>query len=331
MIFEKDRLLPYFKKYLGTFLFVEFSKEFMQKLHIEDIADGVRVPIKPHDLEKFAGGEGISATNIAENMVVVMGLDPNFKYNDSYKEYIKRFFDDKLLSDVLMAGVKSVEAGDLDMAAVNFRAALCIKKDFLEALYNYARVCREVYMSIDSEVDMEKKGNYKAEMIDALEELTIAYPDFAEPYYFLGYSYLNMGLYEKAGLVFEKFMKLSKDEEALTDVAKKLSDLVEPRKIEEGTNYVISGNYEKGLELLLPFMSGKYESWWPLHFYLGIAFEETGSDIMAVMEYKKTLELNALCIDAIDGLIRIYDAASDDENVEKYTKKKQIIIETYTN
>lgn len=321
-ILKNDRVVKYFDKYLKSFLFVEFSDEFMQKLKIDDIAKDVKVPIMPKDLENFAGGEGISATKFAENMVWVVGCNPNFKYADAYREYMARFFDKKLAQDVLMVGVNAVKKEDFLTACIHFRAALFLEPDMMEALYNYARVCREIYAKSDDE---EYIGRFKAESIEAFEELTIKYPDFEQAYYFLGYAYLNMGLYEKAGLTWEKYMPISKDPQGVQEIAQRLREIAEPRKIEEGCNAVISGKYQEGLSMLLGFLSTGYETWWPLHFYLATAYEELGNDTMAINEYKRTLQLNAASFDAMEGLVRLYEKAGDKEMADKYAQKIEII------
>ena len=323
---KNDRIVKYLDKYIKSFLFVEFSEEFMKKLKIDDIAKGIRVPLDPRDLKDFAGGEGVSATKIAENMIFVIGCNPNFKYVKAYKEYMSRFFKDGLKGDVLMAGVRFVEQKDYIRACIHFRAALVLDPNMMEAMYNYARICRELYMDCDED-DEEQIGRFKAEFIDVLEQLTIDFPEFDQPFYFLGYAYLNMGLYEKAGLIWEKFLTICKDPQIISEITQRLGQINEPRKIEQGCNHVISGRYQEGLIALLQFQNSNYDTWWPLHFYLGIAYEELGNGEMAKTEYEKTLKLNAAQIEAMDGLIRIYTSEGNDKMVEKYTKKKAIVEE----
>ena len=54
-------------------------------------------------------------------------------------------------------------------------------------------------------------GMFKAQAFDIFEELTIRHPDFDMGYYFLGYSYANMGQYTKAQITWQEFMELSRD------------------------------------------------------------------------------------------------------------------------
>ena len=319
--FEKDRLAKYLTENLKGYLFVEFSDEFMKRLDIENVAKGLRVPIDPRDLKRFSGGDGVSATEIAGNMVRVVGCDPHFKYASGYKKFMKKFFNEKLPQDVLMTGVKAVENGKMQEACIHFRAALFLEPDMMEAMYNYARVCREMYQSSDDENFI---GMCKAESTEAFEKLTEDYPDFDQPYFFLGYAYLNMGLYEKAGLAWEKFIPMAKDPHAAQEASQRLREIAEPRRIEAGCNAVISGRYAEGIGILSGFAASGYETWWPLHFYLGAAYEELGELDAAEREYRRTLQLNAADIGSMDGLIRIYKRLGQSELAEKYEKKKSI-------
>lgn len=323
---KNDRILQYLDEYLKGYLFVEYSDEYMKKAGVSDFMKGVRIPVSPYDLKNFAGGEGVSAEQIAENMKFVLGCNPNFRFAEAYKKYLKWVVGDRAAADSLIEGVKYVDKKEMIQACICFRTALALKPHMMEAMYNYARVCREIYMGCD---DDEMMGRFKGEFIDVLEQLTLDYPDFDQPFYFLGYAYLNMGLYEKAGLAWEKFLLICKDPQAAAEVRQRLGQIADPRKIEEGCNAVISGRYQEGLITLMRFLNTGFDTWWPLHFYIATAYEETGNDMMAADEYEKTLRLNAASIDSIDGLIRIYQRAGNQEMVEKYTRKKAIIEENF--
>ena len=136
-----------------------------------------------------------------------------------------------------------------------------------------------------------------------------------------------MGLYEKAGLAWEKFLPIAKDHQAAQEAAQRLREIAEPRRIEAGCNAVISGRYAEGIGILSGFAASGYETWWPLHFYLGVAYEEVGNMDAAEREYKRTLQLNAADMGSMEGLIRIYKGRGQDELAEKYEKKKSIIEE----
>lgn len=321
-----NRLNKYFDKYMGTYLYVGLSKDFTMKMGFSTDED-LKIPIRPENLEDFSKDNGkISITKIAENMVFVVGCNSDFKYSDKYVKFISEYFDKNLVGNLVTAGVNAANDGELEKSCIFFRSALRIIPNTLEAVYNYARVCRDIYMKSDDE---EEIGMFKAESIEAFEELTLAYPDFQDGYYFLGYAYLNMGLYEKAGISWEKYLEIGDNQDAIIDISERLRQIQEPRVIEKGCNLIIKGSYGEGYNILLRFVNSEYKSWWPLHFYIGMAQEELGEYEKAVESYKNSLKLNAGNIGAIDGLIRVYGALDDEENKRKYLKKKTIIVDNF--
>jgi hypothetical protein len=146
-----DRIGRYFKKYLGKFLFNEFSPEFLAKVKAGDLMQGVPVPLRQEELEAFAAGEDVSMQVIAENMTWVMGADPHFKYADDYVAIISRIYGKRACAGVLAEGRAAAEKGELDDACIHFRAALCMEPGMLEAMFGYATVCREMYMNSQNE------------------------------------------------------------------------------------------------------------------------------------------------------------------------------------
>lgn len=137
---KNDRILQYLDEYLKGYLFVEYSDEYMKKAGVSDFMKGVRIPVSPYDLKNFAGGEGVSAEQIAENMKFVLGCNPNFRFAEAYKKYLKWVIGDRAAADSLIEGVKYVDKKEMIQACICFRTALALKPHMMEAMYNYARV-----------------------------------------------------------------------------------------------------------------------------------------------------------------------------------------------
>lgn len=319
---REDRIGRYFKKYLGKFLFNEFSPEFLSKIKAGDLMEGVPVPLRQEELEAFASGEGVSMQVIAENMTWVMGCDPHFQYTDAYSAVINKIYGKRACEGVLAEGRAAAEKEELDDACIHFRAALCMKPDSLEAMFGYATMCREMYMASQNE---EYVGRFKAESFEYFELLTEMYPEFPDSYYYLGYAYLNMGLYVKAQYAWESFMEYSKDGKNRKEIRERLQQLEEPVRIEQGCNDVMSGRYQQGIALLERYKTSRFKTWWPLFYYLGVAYEMTGQMEDAIASFKKVLTMNASHIETMEELVAIYEKAGDEANVFKYANKIRII------
>lgn len=319
---REDRIGRYFKKYLGKFVFNEFSDDFLNGFKAGDLMRGVPIPFRTEELQDFAGNKAVSMQVLAENMTWVMGCDPHFQYTSDYAAILKRLFGRKVYESILKEGRAAAEQGELDNACVHFRAALCLKPDYLDAMYSYARTCRALYLDSQNE---EYVGRFKAEALDYFEMLTEVHPDFAQSYYYLGYAYLNMGLYVKAQFIWNTFIELSKDGKDKKEIRERLNQLEEPVQIEQGYNDIMSGRYEQGLERLEPFVNSRFKTWWPLFYYMGIGYEMTGRKDEAIASFKKVLTINASHLETMEELVAIYKQDGDEANVHKYQNKIRII------
>lgn len=319
---REDRIGRYFRKYLNKFVFDEFSPEFMEKSKAGDLMKGVPIPLRKKDLKAFAGGDGLPMLVIAENMAWVMGCDPHFKHTKDYVAILSKLYNHKLYEGMLKEGRDAAEQGNMDDACIHFRAALCMKPDYLHAMYSYARACRAMYLDSRNE---EYVGRFKAEALDYFELTTETHPRFAQGYYYLGYAYLNMGLYIKADLTWREFLRFSRNGKDKKEIRKRLEQLQNPVQIEQGYNDVMAGRYEEGLARLEPFLDSRFQSWWPLHYYLGVAYEMTGRKAEAVASFKRVLTMNASHIETMEELAAIYREEGDRENRRKYEQKIELI------
>jgi tetratricopeptide (TPR) repeat protein len=214
-------------------------------------------------------------------------------------------------------------------------------------MYLYARVCKACSEADpdgegSEELSEDYKGSFKAESMEAFELLTMIHPGFAMGYYYLGYAYLNMGLYLKAKLTWEDFMRLSScagdetddqsyglSDDQIQDLRKEISDMLrdleDPVNIERGCNMIMSGDYLGGIEILNGYREGRYEYWWPLWYYLGIAESSLGHTKEAEDCYKRVLRLSPSNIEAMEELAAIYAMAGDEVNAAKYRNKIEIV------
>ena len=237
-------------------------------------------------------------------------------------------------------GAHSADTGDLEDACLMLRAALRIEPKSREALYLYARVCKEIYEaeSADGMGDEEKTGLFKAESSETFEILTMIHPDFAMGYYFLGYAYLNMGLYLKAKLTWQDFLDKSAGSELEThemdddllaslrdEISERIEELEGPVEIELGCNQIMGGDFAGGRDTLKRFTESRYSEWWPLWYYLGIAEASLANAEGAIEAFRKVLQLSPSNTDAMEELVHIYEATGDTVNAAKYRNKIGIV------
>ena len=317
-----DRVGRYFTNTLNQYLFVEFSDRFLEQGNLTDILKDVPAPLRHEDFQSFKGGEGISPDVLGKNMAWVIGCDPHFRYAEQYVSYLTRVFGPEICGKLASGGSECAERGDLETACIYFRAALCVKFDDLNAMYSYASACREMYM--DSE-DEEYTGRFKAESMDWFELVTETHPQFAPGFYYLGYAYVNMGLYSKTKIAWDTFLSLTGSEEDKEEIQARLNQIKDPVQIETACLDIAAGRFERGLEILEPYENGHFDAWWPLHYYLGLGYKQKGDADAAVKQFKRVLSMNGSHLETMNELVEIYRAQNDGENVKKYATKIQLI------
>ena len=314
----QDRIGEYLLPYVEDFIFDELSDSYLEKAGIADILSGVPVPIRKSELSG-----GLSTLTIAKNMAFIIGCDINFKHRDNYVAYILRTFTAEFVKPLLNEGIEAAAKEDYNYALICFRGALLIDPESVDALYCYGRACKDAYETGEGE---EYIGRFKAESLEAFEKVTLKKPDFDLGYYFLGYAYLNLGLYVKAQLTWKSFMELSENEEQKAEVQEWLDKLVEPVKIEQGYNHILSGRYNEGIDILSGYMEDeRFNTWWPLWYYLGVAHKALGDSETAEKDFLQVLKLSPSNIETMKELVKLYEAGGDAQRAEKYKGKIEIV------
>ncbi|MBQ8589045.1 MAG: tetratricopeptide repeat protein [Firmicutes bacterium] len=332
------RVGSYLEKYADTLVFDQFQESYLRREGIYDFMKDVPVPMSTGDVVDFHTQKGLDVMNVVKNMVRIIGINPQFPYVESYLKYIRKYFDKTVAEAVIRDGEKRAQEGAVEEALIYFRAALILEPKQKYALYDYGLATRQLAES-DSDDDAYR-GALKADSIEAFEELSVQYPDFYPTYYYLGYIYMNMGLYTKAKLIFELYLKLSdgtSTEPAVMDpsvlseqrreVKERLEQLEEPVKIEAGVNHILAGRPEPGLQILKPYVGGAYDQWWPLHYYLGAAYVGVGQMDEAIERFQRVLQLNPSHVETMNELAEIYEARGDQTMGEKYRNKIKLVKE----
>lgn len=331
---QEDRISRYLSAINHDMMFAELSSDYLGRIGAADILMGIPVPVRTAG---EAGDEGTTdAREIVFDMARVVGGDPFFVYADRYLDFIKHAAGEQAEPMLVSEGARSADNGEFEDACMLLRAALRIEPKSRAALYLYGRVCKEC--QAESEEDEERAAKFKAEALETFEILTIMHPEFAMGYYFLGYEYLNLGLYLKTKLTWQDFLKHSSGSELETqdmdddmlaglrdEIEGRLEELEEPIIIEEGCNRIMSGDYQGGKEILEPFCETGYRDWWPLWHYLGTAEVALGHTESAEKCFKEVLRLSPSNTDAMEELAAIYALAGDEENAAKYRNKIRIV------
>ena len=331
---NEDRISRYLSARNHDMMFAELSSDYLNRIGAAEILVGVPVPVRTDE----NGSESVSADarDIVLDMGRVIGGDPYFVYADKYVDFIKHAAGNQAEPMLVSEGARSADNGDYEDACMLLRAALRIEPNSRAALYLYARACKACQEM--AEDDEERAARFKAEAIDTFELLTIMHPEFAMGYYFLGYEYLNLGLYLKTKMTWQDFLKYSSGTELETqdmddnmlaslrdEISGRLEELEMPVRIEDGCNRIMTGDYQGGMAVLNEFREGPFSEWWPLWHYLGTAEVALGHADEAEACFKNVLQLSPSNTDAMEELAAIYALRGDEENAAKYRNKIRIV------
>ena len=248
---REDKLKPYLESEVKNFIFTEISPEFLDMADLSFMRD-IPIPIRQEDLKAFTEN-GLSTTQIADNIAVVIGCDTKFKYVDNYLQYLHKLFDEKLILVFANKGEECLKIGNYRKGLAYLRAAMMFKDDALESMFCYANGCRFWYLSMEGDDGVDDLILLlKNESREYFEHCTSAYPQFPQGWYYLGYAYLNMGQYQRTQIAWRHYMSCcgEDDPENIKEIEGRLVELEDPVKIEKGVNDVYQSNIVKFAEVL---------------------------------------------------------------------------------
>jgi tetratricopeptide (TPR) repeat protein len=318
---RRDRVGRYLQGYAMRFVFDSFSEAYLQRGDLHFMR-GVPIPLRAEDLAAFRSRKGLSVMHLGENMACVMGASPSFPHTGAYIEFLRRNMGDRAAAGLVKEAKSAAEREDYDAACVRFRAALCLEPQNLAAMYGYARVCRAMYLASE---DGAYIGHFKAEALEYFELTTEAHPRFPMAYYYLGYAYLNMGLYQKARLAWQRYLEHSSHPKDRREIKERLGQLADPLEIERGYNAVLAGRFAEGIAALEPYLSSRYNDWWPLYYYLGAAYAGSDRGDEAADMFKTALKLNPSHVESMKELADVYEIDGETELAAKYRAKAALI------
>ena len=267
--------------------------------------DGLNVPIKNEVLVKGikenTAQDGINSMSIADAMIYIIGIDPQFRYNDEYKKFLKALeknvkFDAKSYMGYMSR--KYFDIGEYTDSLIYLKALITMNNDDINGLYHYAIVCQEVAKKYQKDNDDKAMNDFLLEALNKLEMVIDLDPEFALGYYHLGYHYYNQGQYVKSKVIWEEALKLGLDEDTTSEVQENIGKMDFKVQYEEGYNLVFQGRNEEGLEKLLP-LEEDHSDWWNLLFMIGLAYKNMGEMDKAKEYYEKILRMKPQQVDTM--------------------------------
>ena len=317
----KFKIDKYLLKKTEELAFITVKKE--GEFHLDGYEipkEGLNVPIKNEVLVKGikekTAQDGLNSISIADAMIYIIGIDPEFRYNDEYKKFLTALEKKVNFNVRSYAGYMSrkyFELGETTDSLIYIKALVTLYPDDIEGLYNYAIVCQEVATSYQKDGDAKGMNAFLLEAGEKLEKIINMDENFALAYYHLGYHYYNQSQYIKAKVIWEEAIKHGLDEDIIAEIQENIGKMDYKVQYEEGYSLVFQGKFEEGLDKLLP-LEEQYGDWWNLLFIIGIAYKNMGEMDRAIHYFDKILIINP---NQVDTLVELALCEASSFNMER--------------
>ena len=317
----KFKIDKYLLKKTEELAFITVKKEGEFHLDGYEIPNGgLNVPIKNEVLVKGikekTAQDGLNSISIADAMIYIIGIDPEFRYNDEYKKFLTALEKKVNFNVRSYAGYMSrkyFELGETTDSLIYIKALVTLYPDDIEGLYNYAIVCQEVATSYQKDGDAKGMNAFLLEAGEKLEKIINMDENFALAYYHLGYHYYNQSQYIKAKVIWEEAIKHGLDEDIIAEIQENIGKMDYKVQYEEGYSLVFQGKFEEGLDKLLP-LEEQYGDWWNLLFIIGIAYKNMGEMDRAIHYFDKILIIKP---NQVDTLVELALCEASSFNMER--------------
>ena len=317
----KFKIDKYLLKKTEELAFITVKKE--GEFHLDGYEipkEGLNVPIKNEVLVKGikekTAQDGLNSISIADAMIYIIGIDPEFRYNDEYKKFLTALEKKVNFNVRSYAGYMSrkyFELGETTDSLIYIKALVTLYPDDIEGLYNYAIVCQEVATSYQKDGDAKGMNAFLLEAGEKLEKIINMDENFALAYYHLGYHYYNQSQYIKAKVIWEEAIKHGLDEDIIAEIQENIGKMDYKVQYEEGYSLVFQGKFEAGLDKLLP-LEEQYGDWWNLLFIIGIAYKNMGEMDRAIHYFDKILIIKP---NQVDTLVELALCEASSFNMER--------------
>ena len=325
------KLNDYFKEKTENLSFIELKANSYIEINDYKIKDYIPLPIITDTLiDEIKAGEmdeDIKVSNLIEGIIYTLGVDPQFRYVNEYKDILFAY-NSRIKEYIFHIGVKNLMKEKIDKAMICFRALLIIDKDNVEGLFNYGISLEEKAKEFFKLENKEKGDVFLREAVKRVETILDISPEYSLAYYKLGYYYKYYGEFLRARLIWEKFMVLDKDGERKQEIREELDIIEDDSDYEEGCNLLFSGRYKEAIEKFINLKGG--HSWWNLNYMIGLSYKGIGDINKAIEYFIKALELNENEVNIYNELgICLFSIGNFEEAIEIFTRGVEIDRKDY--
>lgn len=313
----------FFLKMTDKVSFVQLKKGATFKIKDYLVDDDIPLPIVTatliNEIKEGDIKEELKVMHLIEGIIYILGIDFNFKYNRQYKDILYNF-NENIEDFILYRGLSLYDQEQFEDSAIFFRALNNINSSNIQGLFNYGLSLEQIANKYLNSGQEKKGKEFLAESTKQFEKILDIDDNYPLAYYKLGYHYRYSEQYQKAKLMWEKYITLDTDELRIQEIREQLDMISDQVDYEEGINYLSLGNYEKAL-VKLSALASKHKKAWDLHYLAGLACKGLGEYEEAVEYFCEAMNLGGNSSDLYNELgICLFTIGNVKEAIDIYTK-----------
>ncbi len=269
------------------------------------------------DIKKQDRYDGITVKNIVDGIIYIIGIDKKFENINEYIEILNLF--ESNIEAYIIHSVNNFSESEIDSAVIYGKSLINICENEKNC-FVYANTLEKKGVKY-LEDGLKKQYTIFLNEAEKYFERCLDFNDtFSLAYYKLGFYYKSKQQYIKAGLYWEKSIEYDDDENRIEEIRNELKELQMFINYEKGYNYVLNGEVQEGLDILLP-IAEKRSGWWNLLFFIGLAYRLMKEYEIAEKYFENVIKINPSQLDSINelGLCRMclgkYEGAVETFNI----------------
>ena len=271
----------------------------------------------------------IDMSKIIDGIIYLLGIgDSDFPYVDEYKS-ILRNVSPEIEENIFFKAMTFFTEGDIDGSLINVRAILSLNPTNIKALFQYGIVLESIGADLLEKEQIKEGEEVLGLSTSNFENILDIDEEYALAYYKLGYHYRHLGQYIKTDIIWEKFLKLSKDDILKAEIREQIDFIKDEVNFEAGISYISYNDYKKALDSLLKLMPQHSESW-NVNYLLGQCYNALGDIDDAIDYFNLAIKYNTQEADIYNELgVAYYNIGEIDKAIETFTQGIESAQEDY--
>ena len=278
---------------------------------------------------KTNDAQDIDMVKIIDGIIYLLGIgDSDFPYINEYKDLL-RAISPEIEENIFFKAMTFFKDGDIDGSLINVRAILSLNPTNVKALFQYGIVLETIGTNLLEKQDIKEGEEVLRLSTSKFEKILDIDEDYALAYYKLGYHYRYLSQYVKTDLIWDKFLKLSKDDILKGEIREEIHAIKDEVNFEAAISYISYDNFKKALDSLLKLLPQHKESW-NVNYLIGQCYNGLGEAELAIDYFSLAIKYNSEEADLYNELgVLYYNVGDIGKAIETFTQGIESSQEDY--